>query len=385
MNEYITLKTENLSLLKGRFSSYKQLFPSLCGAEVFCADIVAREKPLFKTAEELERLAGFLQQNGVKRLHASYWASPSSFLCGVAAEDLYSHFGSESAVKEYYSDTDGTHLYSRWCQEYALAKATGAQAYVFHLIDYFPIDGVWRFSIARSHVVECMAQIVQTFLNKLEENSLLCENSPVIELENAGWALEYGVQTAQDFEYIFKKVYDKHDKLRISWDINHLLHAIGERDGKGVFMLPKEEITAEMQSLSEKYGSNLQQFAHSWIEYNLLHLSVKNKVCCVHLSDCAAKQQQYFTAGYMEYPLREQLECCEDWAAKESFGENVVLTHYDSHLPLGKGVLNGGKMKELLCELEKENEDICILHELKNSTDLENDLKYQRTQLSGKE
>lgn len=94
----------------------------------------------------------------------------------------------------------------------------------------------------------------------------------MIELENAGWGLEYGAQRCEDFAEIFRQVYDPFDKLRVSWDMNHLLHAIGKSpDGKGAcFMLQPFEITSRMQRLEEEFGADPKLFAEKWVEMNIL-------------------------------------------------------------------------------------------------------------------
>ena len=138
-------------------------------------------------------------------------------------------------------------MFARWMQEYELACELGAQAYVFHVIDYAAIDGAWEFTITREQVLDAMVRMVQEFLLRLAGKGLLSAGSPVIELENAGWGLEYGAQRCEDFAEIFRQVYDPFDKLRVSWDMNHLLHAIGKApDGKSAcFMLQPFEITPE--------------------------------------------------------------------------------------------------------------------------------------------
>ena len=385
MKEFITIPTEDCNLLKKQFLEMKTSAPELTGAEIFCTSIKDREVSLYESEEELEVLKTMLQQSGVKRLHASYWASPSAFLYGIQEENLYEHFGGKEAVVAYYSDESGSHLFERWCQEYALADAIGAEAYVFHLIDYFPIDGQWRFHVTRERILECMVRMIADFVQHLEERNLLTTSGPVIELENAGWGLEFGVQSAEDFAYLFDKVNDPYDKLRISWDINHLLHAIGVRNGKGCFFLPDQEINERMRSLQKEYGDDPARFALEWIRSNLLHDAVKHKVHGIQLSDCVMKEHQYFTAGWMEMPWREGLENSKDWNEKENYGVDIVLNHYDSHVPLGKGILSGAEMKKVLAELEGINADYHLLHELKNSADLKADLTWQRNELMGGE
>ena len=385
MKEFITIPIEDLSLLEENFLHMKKVVPEIAGAEIFCTSIKDRELPLYESEEEFEAQAALLKKGGVKRLHASYWASPAAFLYKLSEEELYEHFGGKDEVTAYYSDESGCHLYERWCQEYALAAAIGAEAYVFHLIDYFPIDGQWRFTVTREQILDCMVRMTADFVAHLEKSELLTVSSPVIELENAGWGLEYGVQTAEDFAYLFNKVNDSYDKLRISWDINHLLHAVGVRENKGCFFLPEHEINERMRRLQKDFGDDPDRFALEWVKSNLLHDVVKHKVHGVQLSDCVMKEHQYFTEGWMEMPWRENLEKAENWEEKENYGVDIVLTHYDSHVPLGKGILTGEGMAKILAELEMISTDCNLLHELKNSTDLIADVTWQRSELMGGE
>lgn len=385
MREFITIPTEDLSLLEKQFLDIKKTAPEITGAEIFCTSIKDREFSLYESEEELAALTAMLKKSGVKRLHGSYWASPSAFLYDLQEEKLYEHFGGKKEVAVYYSDDSGSHLFDRWCQEYALATAIGAEAYVFHLIDYFPIDGLWRFAVTRQQILDCMVQMTADFMKQLEIRDLLTVSSPIIELENAGWGLEYGVQSAEDFVYLFDKVYDRYDKLKISWDINHLLHAVGVREGKGCFFLPEHEINERMGRLQRDYEDNPANFALEWVRSNLLHDAVKHKVHGIQLSDCVMKEHQYFTEGWMEMPWREGLEDCKNWDEKENYGVGIVLKHYDSHVPLGKGILSGAGMAKVLAELEKVSPDCNLLHELKNSTDLKGDVMWQRKELIGGE
>ena len=105
-------------------------------------------------------------------------------------------------------------------------SALNAQAYTFHLIDYAPIDGKWEFTIQERDFPGNDLYDPGTH-KSLVGGGLMTENSPQIEVENAGWGLEYGLQTAEDFAKMFHQLYDPFDKVRIGWDINHLLHAIG--------------------------------------------------------------------------------------------------------------------------------------------------------------
>ncbi|MBR6801392.1 MAG: hypothetical protein IKM61_06550 [Eubacteriaceae bacterium] len=383
MKEYVTIKTDDLSSLGERFSVLRKLDCNIIGCEVYCADIVPREEPLYNNTEELGKLIEIIKASPVKRLHASYWASPSSFLFGLNKEELYEHFGSEDAVKGYYTELTDIHLYTRWTQEYMLAKLSGAESYVFHLIDYFPVDGVWKFTISPSEVVECMVKMTKKFVDELYDYGFIDEESPVIELENAGWGLEYGIQTWKDYEYLFSQINDPLGKVRISWDINHLLHALGQKDGKGMFFLPDDEINEDMRVLQKKYSDEASLFAEMWIRYNVLNEKTAGKVATIQLSDCVMKQEEIFTCGYMNPPYRDTLDSLSTWEEKESYGEKIVLTHYDSHVPLGKGILNGKSIKDMISEIEEKYGEINVLHELKNSDDLAYDLKTQQNQLYG--
>ena len=375
MKEYVALKSQSLG---GQIRRLREAFP-LAGAEVYCADLVDREKPLYESEEELAELEEALKIQGVCRLHGSYWASPSAFLCGL--EDVTARFGSGEETAQYYSDLTGQHLFCRWRQEYALACALEAQAYTFHLIDYFPIDGLWRFSLTRQQILSAMADITARLLMELENAGLLSAESPRIELENAGWGLEYGAQTAEDFACLLARVPDPHGKLCVAWDVNHLLHAVGVRNGRGVFLLPEDEVSPRMRALEERYGADPGAFAWQWVRENLTFPALAGRVACVHLSDCALKEHQFFTRGYLEHPWRAELEACPGWEEKEHYGEQLVLTHYDSHLPLGQGILPGGAVYETLCRLDAAHSDFALLHELKNTRELFRDLAAQRNAL----
>ena len=181
----------------------------------------------------------------------------------------------------------------------------------------------------------------------------------------------------------FRKNNDPSGKLGISWDINHLLHALGEKDGKGKFFLPEDEISEDMKSIEEQYGEDPSLFAEMWIKYNVLSEKTISKVSSIQLSDCVLKKDEIFTQGFMNPPYRDTLESLCSWEEKESYGERIVLTHYDSHVPLGCGILSGKGMKEIIEAIEMINGEITVLHELKNSTDLSNDLKTQINNLYG--
>lgn len=155
-------------------------------------------------------------------------------------------------------------------------------------------------------------------LLRLAGKGLLSAGSPVIELENAGWGLEYGAQRCEDFAEIFRQVYDPFDKLRVSWDMNHLLHAIGKSpDGKGAcFMLQPFEITSRMQRLEEEFGADPKLFAEKWVEMNILDPSVIRKTGCLHLSDCELKHTEYFRNGRLAGRVRRKNRLFSDKAGE---------------------------------------------------------------------
>ena len=160
--------------------------------------------------------------------------------------------------------------------------------------------------------------------------------------------------------------------LRIGWDVNHLLHALG----RGRFLLPEGEVTAEMAALP--VGEEL---AQAWLEQNLLDPRLAGKVGAIHLSDRPVTDTEYFRRGKLASPWYEELSALPDGQAQEEYGVGIVLGWYDAHLPLGSGYLNGAEVADLLHRLSVENADLCLLHELKNSKDITADLAAQRRAL----
>ena len=51
--------------------------------------------------------------------------------------------------------------------------------------------------MSRETVLDAMVVMLQQFLRELTDRNLLSDSSPVVELENAGWGLEFGAQTAE--------------------------------------------------------------------------------------------------------------------------------------------------------------------------------------------
>lgn len=343
------------------------------GLEAFMDDIKSRDKVLFADAEERRLLGDRLSSLSVKRLHCSYWAYPTSFLAKNDFAELVERFGGEKNVSGYYGDLTGDHIFARWAQEYELARDLGAQAYVFHLIDYAPIDGRWNFSISKHDIRQAMVFMTQQFLNILADRGLLDAGSPVIELENAGWGLEHGVQTAEDYQLLFSQVHDPLCKLRISWDCNHLLHALGydESASSARFFLPPEEVGEGMRELEREYGGTPSVMAQKWLEYNILDSRIVGRTGCLQLSDCKPNAIEYFVNGKLSGTYFTELAALKSWDEQENYGVDIVLSAYDSHVAIGDGVLVPENVRILVAAVRKAAPEAVVLHELKNSPDQE--------------
>jgi hypothetical protein len=382
MKEYITYKEhifKNEPLDINDFC----LKNGLEGTEIFFDDIIPRTDVLFSDNAGKKKLLRSLNELRVKRLHCSYWAYPASFLTKSHLSELIKRFGSVEAVREYYGDLTGDHIWKRWRQEYEIACALNAQAYTFHLIDYAPIDGEWEFTIPISEIKQAMVYMIQQFLLNLEKEGILNDSSPKIEIENAGWGLEYGTQSKTDYIYLFSQLYDPGNKIKIGWDINHLLHAIGIRTDSNTacFMLPDFEKNDEMIKIEQEFGNRPNAFAYKWLESNILALELNNKTGSIHLSDCKLKNFEYFLKGKLQPPYLDRISALRTWEEKEEFGVSIVLTHYDSHVPLQTGILDGPDMQNLIRALDENNDDFAVLHELKNSESIQSDLDIQKKAL----
>lgn len=349
------------------------------GMEVFMDDVVSRDKVLFNNYEEKENIIKKLLGLNVKRIHCSYWAYPTSFLTKNKFNELIYRFGNSDNVVKYYGDLTGMHMFQRWMQEYEIACEINAQSYTFHLIDYAPIDGKWEFTISKEEIRQAMVFMIQQFINNLMDKKLLTEDSPQIELENAGWGLEYGIQTAEDYNILFSQIYDPYKKVKIGWDINHLLHSIGYDEEKQLacFFLTDVEISREMKNIQLKYGSKPDLFAQKWLEYNILHPNLVNCIGSLHLSDCVMKNEEYFRNGKLAEKYYKELSILESWEQQENYGVDIVLSKYDSHIPLGGGILVPLNIKNMIYKIQDLNSDIVILHELKNSINQTDAIKKQ--------
>jgi hypothetical protein len=338
------------------------------GTEVFMNDIRPRTEALFRTEGEFCKLVNRFSEGAVKRVHCSYWGSPTAFVANIGFDELVDRFSDTAALRRYFGDMSGRHMFTRWCDEYALASAIEARAYVFHLIDYLHVDGAWEFSVSRETVLEAMVIMLQQFLRELDDRGLLHEGSPVIELENAGWGLEFGVQTADDFVAVLDQVFDEYDRLRIGWDLNHLLHAIGERDGEAAFLLPDGEISSSMRELQREAGGDGSELAKTWIKQNVFDPRLSSKVGALHLSDCPLKPEEFFRNGKLQGGYWTDGTYEEQAAA----GLALVLEHYDNHVPIGHGILDPHWVRSFVvaCAKQIQPRRLMVLHELKNEPDM---------------
>lgn len=353
----------------------------LDGMEVFMDDVLSRDQDL---TNEKQSILDKLRTLHVKRVHCSYWAYPTSFLTKNNFHELVDRFGSQENVKSYYGDLTGGHMYKRWANEYQIATELKAQAYTFHLIDYAPIDGKWEFTISKSEIRQAMIYMTQQFINYLMDRQLITEDSPLIEVENAGWGLEHGLQTADDYRLMYQQLYDPFQKVKISWDINHLLHAIGfdEKQNRARFFLPDSEISPEMDDLQQLYGSEPKIFAQKWLEHNIMDPELLYQVSCIHLSDCNLKETEFFVNGKLTGQYIDELTSLDSWDKQEEYGVNIVLSSYDSHIPLGDGILEPASIKEMILKIRADQPNLAILHELKNNTDQTVALKKQLDRLN---
>jgi hypothetical protein len=94
------------------------------------------------------------------------------------------------------------------------------------------------------------------------------------------------------------------------------------------------------------------------------------------------KEFEYFSNGALNPPFRERQAACRTTEEQQSYGVGIVLEHYDSHLLLGQGCLDGRWLMELLDRIASSNPDLAVLHELKNSNDLLTDVHEQRAAMN---
>ncbi|MFV0381639.1 MAG: hypothetical protein ACK5KR_05415 [Breznakia sp.] len=379
IKEYATYGNHQFNKDNAEYIIEKQKQFKLDGYEVYMDDVLSRGERLYNNEAELYALVDVLKQRKVKRLHCSYWAYPTSFIGGYNFGELVDRFGSINAVTAYYGDLTGEHMYKRWVEEYTLAKEMGAKAYTFHLIDYAPIDGYWDFTIDKNIIRNFMVGFLQKLLNLLIEKKLLDETSPFIELETSGWGLEYGIQSADDYLLVFNQIFDPFNKVKVAWEMNHLLHAVGydEKEKTAKFFLQNYEKSNEMIYLEKTYGKKPQQFVEKWIQSQICHPHLIDKIGSLHLSDNSFKRINYFTNGKLREKDFNEIRNLDTWDEKEMYGVEIVLRNYDNHQVLGTGVYRKAFLHELLEIIFKENKEFVLLHELKNANALEKDLKSQ--------
>ena len=373
VTEYFTIRTEHFD----EAAAFAQAH-GLAGSEIFMNDLTPRTLPLFEDQAGKDSLVAQLRQAKVARVHCSYWGSPTAFVAGTGYRELVERFGDERLLRDYFGDLSGRHMFDRWCDEYQVATELGAHTYVFHLIDYQHVDGAWSFSVSREVVLDAMVVLTQRFLRELDDRGLLAADTPIIELENAGWGLEFGAQTADDFSYVLNQVQDTHGRLRIGWDLNHLLHATGLRDGVGAFLLPENEITPDMRRIEREAQGDLGALSHAWIRHNVCDARLFGKVAALHLSDCTPKSEEFFRNG----ELQGTHAVTGDRETQSAEGLRIVLAHYDNHVVTGDGVLDPAVLNSIITECAVAG-GVAVLHELKNAVDVWSDIARQRDQLWG--
>ena len=350
------------------------------GTEISMWDELHPSVDLFTDEESKQAWIKRFEALRVKRLHSSYYSYPTYFLTKTHYADFVRLYDGTENIKNYYGDLTGQHVFERWCQEYEIARDMKLDSFVFHLIDYECIDGAAEITLSREEILQGMVCLLQTFLNYLLERGLVSENSPVIELENAGFGLEYGVQRADDYNFVLSQIYDPYDKVRVAWELNHLLHATGkgEEDGSARFMLCDFEITPQMHKLEDEYGSDAKAFCMKWLECNILDERLAGKIHALHLSDCVLKDTEYFRNGRLQGEYGEKIDSLKTRAEKEDYGLDILLTNYDSHVPMGcGGVIVKEDMLRIIGELEKQNPELQLLYELKNSKPIAPAIKKQ--------
>jgi len=352
------------------------------GSEVFASDFAPRESAL--EPAHIKSLKARFDRLRVKRLHASYWGWPAAYLAGEPNERVLARLGGPGEIAAYYGGGP-ERCYERWAAEYRLACEIGAESFVFHMIDYAPIDGLWEYEEDNEAISEKLADVLRRLLDLLKKRGLYSKASPVVELENAGWGLEYGLQTAAGFSGLFSGLDDPYEKVKIGWDTNHLLHALGydARTCRARFFLPSEEKTAKMAELEESLGAKPKDLAAAWIASQALGPSIAGRVSCLHISDGRLKSEEFFRRGKLTGPYREEQAAMASRLEMEEYGERLVLREYDSHLPIGDGILDMRFIDTLAARLASENEGFCVLHELKNMPDPRKAVLLQSASLLG--
>jgi hypothetical protein len=79
------------------------------------------------------------------------------------------------------------------------------------------------------------------------------------------------------------------------------------------------------------------------------------------------KYTEYFQRGKLVEPYYSELMRLKTPEEQEEYGVGIVLSAYDSHLPLGDGALVPDVLRYIILKLLSNKPNIVILHELKNS------------------
>ncbi|MDO5678595.1 MAG: hypothetical protein Q4G35_13955, partial [Propionibacteriaceae bacterium] len=352
MKQYVTLTQQLLELESTRRADAIADRFGLSGFEVFMDWVRPRNERLFEDEDDFGSLQRSLSRRRVRRIHCSYWGYPTAFLTKQGFSELVERAGGVAEVRAYYKDTTGEHMFARWRDEYQLACALKADAYVFHAIDYAMVDGAWDFTLSRTTIRDAMIAMVQQLLEVLDDASLVSATSPIIEVENAGWGLEYGLQTADDFAHLLAALHDPQDRIRVGWDVNHLLHAVGSEQGQAAFHLTADELTEHEIPAHFPNWALLQppELASAWIRRHLMDPRLRGRVSTIHLSDCKPKSEPYFLNGRAQGTAGATLDTLpRDERGK--YGLDLVLTHYDAHLPLGDGLLDPPQVRQLILDV----------------------------------
>ncbi|MEY4668919.1 MAG: hypothetical protein RL518_1618 [Pseudomonadota bacterium] len=364
--------------------------------ETYAPVLRPREVPLASSGEEMESLIKQLEDRCASQLHCSYFGNPTALFRGPSSDayqSLMATMGGPEEMARYYGDLTGDHVVARACQEYELAVRAGLGHYTVHFgIDYSFCDGMYSYpetyGLDREAVLDGAFRQTVVYLNRFESHlaqvGLLTpeRNLPTIGIENAGWGLEYGIQTADDYRRLFRYLEKVNAPLRelvtIDWDFNHLLHPLGrDKSGRASFMLPEEERSDQMRALERARGELPGALAAEWIRVNVFAEDLVSRVRCIHLSDSSWKDHAIFARCQAVGPYLDQLREERNPEARAALGEELVVSRYDNHLHLGspEGMLESEHIGPVLRAILKEVEDrvqkgaaqfpLRILHELK--------------------
>lgn len=364
--------------------------------ETYAPVLRPREEALATSLGDMKVLVRELESRESSQLHCSYFGNPTALFRGPSSdayEALLRNMGGPDAFQRYYGDLTGEHVIARACQEYELAARAGLEHYTVHFgIDYSFSDGMYNYPLEygldRETVVEGAIRQTGVYLSRFESHldrvGLLSKDRklPTIGIENAGWGLEYGIQTADDYRRLFRYLEEVQAPLRhlvtIDWDFNHLLHSLcRDESGRASFALPEEERTEEMRSLERSLGDTPGALAAEWIGIHVLANDLLPRVRCVHLSDSSWKTHPIFARCQAVGDYFKRLAQESDPEARAALGEEFVVTRYDNHLHMGSdaGMLERLRIAPILQAIASERrarllskEDLYplrILHELK--------------------